>query len=85
MVIPIENLLMKNPTKTDLSCSVFGHNLERVSKSSGLMQCKTCNTKIPIDQSTAFDALPFNNKEIMSTLQQLYLLKNRIYKRQLSA
>ncbi|WP_425076280.1 hypothetical protein [Psychroserpens sp. S379A] len=75
---------MKTTTTNHLSCSIFGHNLERVSKDSHEMICKTCKAKVSMDASTSFDALPFENTEIMSTLQQLYLLKNRFYKRQLS-
>lgn len=86
MVIPNKTLLMKTPTNNDLSCSVFGHNLERVSKDSNETICKTCQSKVATtDYSTSFDALPFDNKEIITTLQELYLLKNRLYKRQLSA
>lgn len=76
---------MKNPTNNDLSCSVFGHNLERISKDSDETICKTCKSKVSMNYSNGFESLPFDNKEIMATLQQLYLLKNQLYKRQLSA
>jgi len=85
LVIPNENLLMKTPTNNDLSCSIFGHNLERISKDSNEMICKTCQSKMTMDHQDKIESFPFKNSEIRETLQQLYLLQNRFSRRQLSA
>ncbi|WCO01838.1 hypothetical protein [Psychroserpens ponticola] len=76
---------MKTTTTNDLSCSVFGHNLERISKDSHELTCKTCKSKIVIEDSDTFDALPFKNQNIKTALRQLYLLQNRYSPQKLSA
>lgn len=75
---------MKTPTNNGMSCSVFGHNLERIPNSNEMI-CKSCQTKMAIDHQDKIEAFPFKNSEIKATLQQLYLLQNRFSRRQLSA
>lgn len=76
---------MKTTTNNDMSCSVFGHNLERLSKDSHELTCKTCKSKIATDTSGKFETLPLKNDNIKTALRQLYLLQNRYLSRQLSA
>jgi hypothetical protein len=76
---------MKTTTTNDLSCSVFGHNLERLSKDSNELKCKTCNSNIVMDNSDKFETLPLKNENIKTALRQLFLLQNRYSRRKLSA
>ncbi|MBR9846739.1 MAG: hypothetical protein GYB35_11855 [Algicola sp.] len=76
---------MKTITTNDLSCSVFGHNLERLSKDSHELTCKSCKSKITMDDSDIFEALPLKNENIKTALRQLFLLQNRYSRRKLSA
>ena len=76
---------MKTTTNNNLSCSVFGHNLERLSKDSHELTCKTCKSKIALDPSDKFESLPFKNESIKTALRQLYLLQNRYSPQKLSA
>jgi hypothetical protein len=75
---------MKTITHSDLSCSVFGHNLERLSKDSHELICKTCLSKITIDYKGKFETLPLKNKNIKTALRQLFLLQNRYSPQKLS-
>lgn len=75
---------MKPTANKDLSCSVFGHNLERLSKDSHELICKTCLSKIPIDYKGKFETLPVKNKNIKTALRQLFLLQNRYSPQKLS-
>jgi hypothetical protein len=68
---------MKATTNNQLSCSVFGHNLERLSKDSYELTCKTCKSKIALDNSDKIETVPFKNQNIKMALRQLYLLQNR--------
>ena len=76
---------MKTTTNTDLSCSVFGHNLERLSKDSHELTCKTCKSKIAIDNNGKFETLPLKNENIKKALRQLFLLQKRYSHQELSA
>ena len=76
---------MKTTTNNDLSCSVFGHNLERLSKYSHELSCKTCKSKIAIDNNGKFEALPLKNENINTALRQLFLLQKRYSHQELSA
>ena len=76
---------MKTNTTNQLSCSIFGHNLERSSKDSNEATCKTCKSKITLDDSEKFETLPFKNENIKTALRQLYLLQNRYTPQKLSA
>ncbi|WP_033959378.1 hypothetical protein [Psychroserpens jangbogonensis] len=76
---------MKTTTNNDMSCSVFGHNLERLSKDSHELTCKTCKSKIAIDDSGKFETLPLKNENIKTALRQLFLLQNRYSPQKLSA
>ncbi|WP_323787597.1 hypothetical protein [Psychroserpens sp.] len=76
---------MKTTTNNDLSCSIFGHNLERLSKDSHELSCKTCKSKITLDNNDNFETLPFKNENIKTTLRQLFLLQNRYSSQKLSA
>lgn len=76
---------MKSTTKNELSCSVFGHNLERLSKESNELVCKSCNSKIAIDNRGKFETLPLKNENIKTALRQLFLLQNRYSPQKLSA
>lgn len=76
---------MKTTTTNDLSCSVLGHNLERLSKASNELTCKTCKSKITMDNSDVFESLPLKNENIKTALRQLFLLQNRYSRQKLSA
>ena len=76
---------MKTTTTNDLSCSVFGHNLERLSKDSHELICKTCKSKVAMDNSDVFETLPLKNESIKTALRQLFLLQNRYSRQKLSA
>ncbi|WP_040252611.1 hypothetical protein [Psychroserpens mesophilus] len=76
---------MKTTTTNDLSCSVFGHNLERLSKDSYELTCKTCQSKITLDNGETFETLPLKNDTIKTALRQLFLLQNRYSRQKLSA
>ena len=84
-LVPNNYLLMKTITTNDLSCSVFGHNLERLSKDSQELTCKSCKSKVTMDDSDIFEALPLKNENIKTALRQLFLLQNRYSRRKLSA
>ncbi|MEY8849596.1 hypothetical protein AB9K26_12320 [Psychroserpens sp. XS_ASV72] len=75
---------MKTIPTSELSCSVFGHNLERVSKYSSELVCKTCHSKVSVDQTGKFDTLPVKNQELKTALRQLFLLQNRLSNREFS-
>ena len=76
---------MKTTTKNELSCSVFGHNLERLSKDSHELTCKTCNSKIAIDNNGTFEMLPLKNENIKTALRQLFFLQKKYSPSVLSA
>ncbi|WP_431132808.1 hypothetical protein [Psychroserpens mesophilus] len=76
---------MKITANNDLSCAVFGHNLERLSKDSHELTCKTCKSKITIDNSDTYETLPLKNENIKTALRQLFLLQNRYSRQKLSA
>ncbi len=76
---------MKTTTNNDLSCSVFGHNLERLPKDSHELSCKTCKSKIEIDNSGKFETLPLKNENIKTALRQLFLLQKQVLDYKISA
>ncbi|MCB0382472.1 MAG: hypothetical protein KDD05_04020 [Psychroserpens sp.] len=84
-LVPNEYLLMKTNTINDFSCAVFGHNLERLSKDSQELTCKTCKTKITMDNSDVFEALPLKNENIKTALRELFLIQNRYSRQKISA
>ena len=79
---------MQTTTTNDLSCSVFGHNLERSSDAPAYhneLTCKTCDAKVSIDTRGDFNTLPYKNRNINTALRQLFLLKSQYVRRHLSA
>jgi DNA-directed RNA polymerase subunit RPC12/RpoP len=78
---------MQTNATNELSCSVFGHNLERSSMASQANQeltCKTCNSKILVSDDGEFNVHPFRNRDISVALRQLFVLKNQQSARSLS-
>ncbi|MEH6536679.1 MAG: hypothetical protein V7719_09815 [Psychroserpens sp.] len=78
---------MQTNTTNELSCSVFGHNLERSSMtipSNDELTCKTCNSKISVSDSGEFEVIPFKNRDINTALRQLFLLNNQCSRKQFS-
>lgn len=78
---------MQTNTSNTLSCSVFGHNLERVShtqQSAHKLKCKTCHAEVSVSTHGEFDTHPIKNRQLISVLKQHFILKNRSLQRQLS-
>lgn len=79
---------MQTTTTNELSCSVFGHNLERSSMASDNshdLTCKTCQSKVSVSDDGEFNMSPFKNREIDTALRQLFILKSQYLHRQASA
>ncbi|WP_298901331.1 hypothetical protein [uncultured Psychroserpens sp.] len=79
---------MQTTTTNDLSCSVFGHNLERSTEPSAYrneLTCKTCHSKVAVNDQGEFRTLPYKNRDINTALRQLFLLKNQYFRRKISA
>jgi len=79
---------MKTNTTNELSCSVFGHNLERSSMataSKNELICKTCHSKVLANEDGEFDIMPFKNKDVHRALKQLFILKSQHSRVQFSA
>ncbi|WP_460220250.1 hypothetical protein [Psychroserpens sp. MEBiC05023] len=75
-------------TTNELSCSVFGHNLERSPMSTGnahQLICKTCQSRVPVDNQGEFESTSFNNKNLQKTLRQLFILKHQYSRERISA
>ncbi|WP_040279447.1 DUF1660 family phage protein [Psychroserpens damuponensis] len=68
---------MKTST-SKLLCSVFGHNSKQTSttakKARGL-SCASCKSKQIDSDFERLDMFPFENKEIKTALQELFILK----------
>ncbi len=78
---------MQTNRTNELSCSVFGHNLERSSVASHTnrqLVCKTCNSNVSVTEDGDFNMLPFKNRDIKTALRQLFILKNQNSNRQFS-
>ena len=78
---------MRSNSTNELSCSVFGHNLERMSattQNNSEFTCKTCHSKILVGEHGEFDVFPFQNQDIKTALRQLFILKNQYAQRELS-
>lgn len=70
---------MHTPTSNKLSCSLYGHNLERSSntaKNAHKLRCKTCSAEIPVSIDGEFDAHPIKNRRLISALKDYVFLKN---------
>lgn len=79
---------MHTTTTNELSCSVFGHNLERssmASVNSHELICKTCHSNVSVSDDGEFNILPFKNREINTALRQLFILKSQYLHRQILA
>ena len=79
---------MQTVTTNKLSCSVFGHNLERSSNPSHtahILICKTCSTEISVNNHGEFDTHPIKNRQLISVIKQHFILKNRSLRHQFSA
>jgi len=81
---------MKLTTSNHLSCAVFGHNLEPLSKrfyngsASNVFVCSSCQAKMTVDDYGDFEELPYKNAQIKTALRQLFLLNRRAASSQLS-
>lgn len=78
---------MNNYTSNSLTCSVYGHNLERSnmpSEAAHKLICKTCHAEIQVNDYGEFDAHPIKNKRLISALKSYFTLKNNPIHRQLS-
>lgn len=68
---------MKPTLKTTLPCSVFGHNyvLSKTNSNNTLeLKCSHCNTVTTTDASGNFEDVSITNKDIRTTLRQLFHL-----------
>lgn len=71
---------MQTSTTNELSCSVFGHNLERsslTSKETHELICKTCKSKVSVNDPDEYNMLPIKNRKISTALRQLFLLNTQ--------
>ncbi len=71
---------MQTSTTNELSCSVFGHNLERSSlapKETHELICKTCKSKVFVNATDEYNILPIKNRKISTALRQLFLLNTQ--------
>jgi len=81
---------MKTTKSNQLSCAVFGHNLEPFSKhfqqaeTSNVFICSSCKTKMVMSSSGDFQELPYKNNQIASALRQLFLLNRKSSHREFS-
>ncbi|TXD83740.1 hypothetical protein ESY86_08275 [Subsaximicrobium wynnwilliamsii] len=77
-------------TTHELSCSIFGHNLEPVYTTSEKSHhcrkfiCTSCKTKVNMDANGEVQELPYKNEKISNALRQLFLLKRKSSERQFS-
>ncbi|WP_157717095.1 hypothetical protein [Formosa sp. Hel1_31_208] len=75
-------------TTSEMTCSVFGHNLKRSAKHkecSEVLICKTCKSEVLIDMKGEFESLPIKNKAIKIALRQLFLLESQYSRKRFSA
>jgi len=76
-------MLMKTASTHELSCSVFGHNLEPVpnhfnrSESAKKFICSSCLAKVTMDVHGEFQVVPYKNDKITTALRQLFLLNRK--------
>lgn len=69
---------MKPTPKKTLPCSVFGHNYvisKTNSDQTSELRCSHCNAVTTTDASGNFEEFSIPNKDIQSTLRQLFHLK----------
>ena len=79
---------MQTTTTQELTCAVFGHNLERYSSNdlnSHELICKTCQSKVLVDNNGEFDELPYKNRSINDAFKRLFLLKSQYSRQHISA
>lgn len=79
---------MQTITSNELSCSVFGHNLERSSDPAHAghkLICKACCAEISVSDQGEFDTHPIKNSRLIFAIKQHFILKNRSLRHQLSA
>ena len=78
---------MKPTSNKALSCAVFGHNYVKSKTNTDHtteLKCYQCETTVKTDSYGNFDELSISNKDIQSTLRQLFHLNHQISKPKLS-
>ncbi|WP_422106450.1 hypothetical protein [Winogradskyella sp.] len=74
---------MKPTSNKALPCAVFGHNFVKSKTNSDQtaeLTCSICGTKVNTDEHGNFDEMSVSNKDIQSTLRQLFHLNLQISK-----
>ena len=74
---------MKPTSNNALPCAVFGHNYVKTKSQSDhttQLTCRHCGTVVETDEHGNFDELSLPNKDIQSTLRQLFHLNLQIAK-----
>ncbi|MBV7269666.1 hypothetical protein [Winogradskyella luteola] len=74
---------MKPTLKRALPCAVFGHNYiksKTYADHTAELSCCHCNTVVKTDIHGNFEEFNITNKDIQSTLRQLFHLKLQISK-----
>ncbi|WP_047548789.1 hypothetical protein [Psychroserpens sp. Hel_I_66] len=78
---------MKTTINDKLLCSVFGHNLKYTSKKAKkahVLSCATCQSKQYDSDLENLNMYPFENKEIRTALQELFILQSQYSRRHIS-
>jgi hypothetical protein len=79
---------MKTLTNNKLLCSIFGHNLKYTSKKSRnahVISCANCQSQQDDRDLDSLAMYPFENKEIRTALQELFILQSQYSRRHISA
>ncbi|MBR9913646.1 MAG: hypothetical protein GYB32_02270 [Algicola sp.] len=85
LVIPNFYIPMQTYTTNELSCSVFGHNLECSTMShQKRFTCKTCQAIVHVDDHGNFDSFPIHNHDIKTAIKQLFVLSHQYWRKQIS-
>ncbi|MFD2915200.1 hypothetical protein [Psychroserpens luteus] len=74
-------------TTSKLLCSVFGHNLKYTSKKAKkahVLSCATCQSKQDDSDLDSLHMYPFENKEIRTALQELFILQSQYSRKHIS-
>jgi len=79
---------MKVKTTNTLLCPVFGHNLKYTSKEAKkahIISCANCQSQQDNTDFETIELFPFKNREIRTTLQELFILHSQYSRRHISA
>ncbi|RIA11002.1 hypothetical protein OE09_2884 [Flavobacteriaceae bacterium MAR_2010_72] len=71
---------MKPNLTSQLSCSVFGHNLYHdkfLNRNSSELTCATCHTKVKTNVFGEYQEYPHSNLELHKAFRKLFLLNTR--------